>query len=243
MSSEMTWKERGNAHFKEGDLASAINCYTEGIKMQKSPVMSKNDDAAALWCNRAVVHAKMNDWGASLRDSECAILCREKFAKAFFRLGFAHLRLGQGDAACRVLKRGLGMTSPKSREASDLRGALVEAEAIVAEHQEETIAAAACNNSCAVADKVLVSVGFRSSHVKADMLPMYGRGLVAQRSLLKGEVIATVDRSHAMSIRGLSAHSEAAKRMAKFQTTSETRVTPKTEFAVLLLEVLIPGRS
>ncbi|XP_008941129.1 PREDICTED: tetratricopeptide repeat protein 12, partial [Merops nubicus] len=78
-------KEKGNVAFREGDYATAIQRYTEGLE--------KLRDKQELYTNRAQAYLKIHEYEKALRDCEWALKCNEKFVKAYFLMGKAHLAL------------------------------------------------------------------------------------------------------------------------------------------------------
>ncbi|NXI56413.1 TTC12 protein, partial [Chloroceryle aenea] len=78
-------KEKGNAAFRKGDYVTAIQRYTEGLEKLK--------DKQELYTNRAQAHLKMQQYEKALGDCEWALKCNEKYIKAYFLMGKAHLAL------------------------------------------------------------------------------------------------------------------------------------------------------
>ncbi|XP_013914442.1 PREDICTED: tetratricopeptide repeat protein 12, partial [Thamnophis sirtalis] len=76
-------KEKGNDAFSQGDYASAVQNYTEGLKKQK--------DMPALYTNRAQAYIKLQKYGKAIHDCSWALRCNEKCTKALFHMGKAYL--------------------------------------------------------------------------------------------------------------------------------------------------------
>uniref|UniRef100_A0A8C6XHW5 Uncharacterized protein n=1 Tax=Naja naja TaxID=35670 RepID=A0A8C6XHW5_NAJNA len=76
-------KEKGNDAFSQGDYASAVQNYTEGLKKQK--------DMPALYTNRAQAYIKLQKYEKAIDDCSWALRCDEKCTKALFHMGKAYL--------------------------------------------------------------------------------------------------------------------------------------------------------
>jgi tetratricopeptide (TPR) repeat protein len=71
-------KEIGNASYKEGNYANALEMYTSAIEL--CPTM------ALLWCNRSMCHAALGQWKESVSDAQSALKHDDKYEKAWYRL-------------------------------------------------------------------------------------------------------------------------------------------------------------
>lgn len=243
-------KKQGNSAFKSGNYEDAIAAYGKGIAAQENPIMNGPDDrdnAATLWSNTALAHAKAEQWGLSLRASECALLCDSCHSKATFRQATAYMRLGRGRAAVRAFKLGLSRIPKDDTEARGVwEAALSEAnevrerEAQRMTERKDAIEAQDCGGEASsLSELVLRSVGFDPNDVAAEILGGYGRSIVAQRSLKAGDVLANVSREHTLSAATLAAtRPEVAARMHSIQLDRRTRLAPQTELALLLMEQL-----
>ncbi|NXD85022.1 TTC12 protein, partial [Halcyon senegalensis] len=78
-------KEKGNEAFRKGDYVTAIQRYTEGLEKLK--------DKQELYTNRAQAYLKMQEYEKAIGDCEWALKCNEKYIKAYFLMGKAHLAL------------------------------------------------------------------------------------------------------------------------------------------------------
>lgn len=75
------YKEEGNKHFKAGNHAQAIECYTYATEMDpKNPV---------FFTNRSNAYYMMKKYDKSERDARKAIACKETWEKGHYRLGIA----------------------------------------------------------------------------------------------------------------------------------------------------------
>jgi len=73
------WKEKGNAAFKQGDHAKAIEYYTYATEMDpKNPI---------FFTNRSTAYFKMEKYDKSLRDANKAIKLDAKWPKGYYRKG------------------------------------------------------------------------------------------------------------------------------------------------------------
>ncbi|XP_075927443.1 tetratricopeptide repeat protein 12 isoform X1 [Petromyzon marinus] len=80
-------KERGNAAFREGDFASALALYSEGLDACR--------DLEVLYTNRAQTFLKLGRPAEALADCQWALRCNERSVKARVLMGKSHQALGQ----------------------------------------------------------------------------------------------------------------------------------------------------
>ncbi|XP_059685643.1 tetratricopeptide repeat protein 12 isoform X2 [Gavia stellata] len=78
-------KEKGNDAFRKGDYVIAVQRYTEGLEKLK--------DKQELYTNRAQAYLKLHEYEKAVGDCEWALKCNEKYIKAYFLMGKAHLAL------------------------------------------------------------------------------------------------------------------------------------------------------
>ncbi|KGL82293.1 Tetratricopeptide repeat protein 12, partial [Tinamus guttatus] len=78
-------KEKGNDAFRRGDYVTAVQKYTEGLEKLK--------DKQQLYTNRAQAYLKMHEYEKAIGDCNWALKCDEKYIKAYFLMGKAHLAL------------------------------------------------------------------------------------------------------------------------------------------------------
>jgi serine/threonine-protein phosphatase 5 len=74
--------------------------YSEAI-FCKVPAEKK----AIYYCNRAQTSIKTENYALALFDSKDAIKCNPKYAKAYYRLGSAHLAMNKMDEAVKQFKK------------------------------------------------------------------------------------------------------------------------------------------
>ncbi|ELW64259.1 Tetratricopeptide repeat protein 12 [Tupaia chinensis] len=82
---DQSLKEQGNEAFVKGDFETAIVRYSEGLEKLK--------DMKVLYTNRAQAYIKLGDYQKALVDCDWALKCDEKYTKAYFHMGKAHLAL------------------------------------------------------------------------------------------------------------------------------------------------------
>ncbi|NWV49547.1 TTC12 protein, partial [Daphoenositta chrysoptera] len=80
-------KEKGNAAFREGDFALAVQRYSEGLERLR--------DKQELYTNRAQAYMKLHEYEKAISDCEWALKCNKNCLKAYFLMGKAHLALQQ----------------------------------------------------------------------------------------------------------------------------------------------------
>ena len=88
-------KSQGNEWFKLAKYQKAIDCYTQSLELEKSPV---------VLCNRAFAYIKIELPGAALIDADEALQMDPGFAKAYYRKASAHIELGKHKEALKDLK-------------------------------------------------------------------------------------------------------------------------------------------
>ncbi|KAI7687293.1 Small glutamine-rich tetratricopeptide repeat-containing protein beta [Sarcoptes scabiei] len=78
-------KNQGNEFMESGQFANAVDAYTKAIEIDKTNPI--------YYCNRAAAHNKLNNYQASLNDSELAIQIDPTYSKAYCRMGLAYINL------------------------------------------------------------------------------------------------------------------------------------------------------
>jgi tetratricopeptide (TPR) repeat protein len=92
--------DEGNAFFRASDYTSALSSYSRAVSLAPST------NAKPL-SNRAIVHLKLKDAAAALRDAEAAIRCDPVFTKAYSTKGSALELLGRREEAMEAYRQGL----------------------------------------------------------------------------------------------------------------------------------------
>lgn len=88
-------KEEGNALFKAGHYAEAIQRYTEAIDLVQASPEPAAKELSAWLCNRALCHLKTESFGVAAMDARKAIELDPTNPKAYYRLGSSHVALGK----------------------------------------------------------------------------------------------------------------------------------------------------
>ena len=121
---DMLWEERmeaasryrdtGNAAFRGGEAAAALDAYAAGMSFIDDGMMAQlmgsyleesSTLKAALHSNAAAAALALGRADEALAQAAAALALAPKNAKALFRKGRAHAALGQDDAAREALRR------------------------------------------------------------------------------------------------------------------------------------------
>ena len=94
-------KEKGNEFFKAGDLAAALECYTEAIELCPSYV----EERAVFFANRAVVHRKFGSAADVEADCTAALALQPNHVKALLRRAQAREELEKMQEALDDMKK------------------------------------------------------------------------------------------------------------------------------------------
>ena len=94
-------KEKGNEFFKAGDLAAALECYTEAIELCPSYV----EERAVFFANRAVVHRKFGSAADVEADCTAALALQPNHVKALLRRAQAREELEKMQEALEDMKK------------------------------------------------------------------------------------------------------------------------------------------
>lgn len=117
-------KRQGNEAFKAKKYEEAILKYTAAIELDPSNHI--------LYSNRAMCHGALEAWTLALQDAQCAIrLSSGTFAKAYFHVARAELRLGDPEKAEATLLSALkkfDSTGQYPKEMNDCKALLEEVE-------------------------------------------------------------------------------------------------------------------
>lgn len=93
------YKEKGNDALKKGDMSTAINMYTEGIKLDSTNYV--------LYSNRCTAHLQQKNYASALEDAQKTIELNSAWAKGYLRCGQALYGLGKLEEAVETLNKGL----------------------------------------------------------------------------------------------------------------------------------------
>ena len=95
-------KERGNAHFKAGELPEALECYSEAIELAAP---TEVEEVGVFFANRAAVFARMGQHQAVCDDCDAALQRQPGYVKALLRRAHAREALDQVRVRVRVRVR------------------------------------------------------------------------------------------------------------------------------------------
>ena len=95
-------KERGNAHFKVGELPQALECYSEAIELAAP---TEVDEVGVFFANRAAVFSRMGQHQAVCDDCDSALQRQPGYVKALLRRAQAKEALDQPSEALADMKK------------------------------------------------------------------------------------------------------------------------------------------
>ncbi|RHZ25453.1 hypothetical protein DYB37_003220 [Aphanomyces astaci] len=96
-------KEDGNMHFKQGEFAAAVNCYSRSL--------SYNPRNPIVLSNRAMAHLKLQQFGKAKADCTAALAVDGGYVKSLVRRASARNALGKHHAAFADLENALKLDS------------------------------------------------------------------------------------------------------------------------------------
>ncbi|RHY12826.1 hypothetical protein DYB25_011732 [Aphanomyces astaci] len=96
-------KEDGNMHFKQGEIAAAVNCYSRSL--------SYNPRNPIVLSNRAMAHLKLQQFGKAEADCTAALAVDGGHVKSLVRRASARNALGKHHAAFADLESALKLDS------------------------------------------------------------------------------------------------------------------------------------
>jgi len=103
-------KERGNAHFKNGEFPEAVKAYTEAIShAPEDPVM---------YSNRAAAYMKLGEYPTALRDCDKCLELNPNFVKGYSRKGTCHFFMKEYHKAMEAYDKGHSV-DPTNQECID----------------------------------------------------------------------------------------------------------------------------
>mmetsp|Transcript_8956 Transcript_8956/g.18072 ORF Transcript_8956/g.18072 Transcript_8956/m.18072 type:complete len:226 (+) Transcript_8956:24-701(+) len=97
-------KDRGNVHFKAGELPEALECYSEAIELAAP---TEVDEVGIFFANRAAVFARMGQHQAVCDDCDAALQRQPEYVKALLRRAQAREALDQPSEALADMKKAL----------------------------------------------------------------------------------------------------------------------------------------
>ncbi len=108
----LSFKERGNEHFKAAQFESAIECYTSAIAAAPLDATER----AVFFANRAACYAKIGEHDGVVEDCTEALSVQPEYTKALLRRAHAKEQLDQPHEALEDAKRALEL-EPDNKEA------------------------------------------------------------------------------------------------------------------------------
>ncbi|KAF5834540.1 Metallo-dependent phosphatase-like protein [Dunaliella salina] len=98
-------KQAGNTHFRDKKYQHAIDSYTQSLEHQEN---------AAVLCNRALCHSKLEEYGSAVADATRALELDPTFIKAYYRRGDANFALGKCKLALKDLRSEAELVLPSN---------------------------------------------------------------------------------------------------------------------------------
>ncbi|KAH8828230.1 phosphoprotein phosphatase [Flagelloscypha sp. PMI_526] len=159
----LDFKAQAASAFKQHNFAKAAELYGDAIEL--------NGGDATLWCNRAYMRIKLEEFGYAIADCNQAIKINPKYSKAFYRRATCHLQTLKPRDAVKDLKKvlalepenvtvkdQLSMTQKLIRKIDFEKAIEVEGEADAVERCLEIIAEGGCDVDASYAGPVLPMV-------------------------------------------------------------------------------------
>ncbi|KAM7448655.1 Stress-induced-phosphoprotein 1 [Porites harrisoni] len=112
-------KDQGNTHLQAGDLAKAVECYTEAISLDPSNHV--------FYSNRSAAYAKDKKYEQALADAKKCVELKPDWGKGYSRLGAALSFLGRHDEAEKAYTKGLQLDPNNAQLKSGLEDAKAQA--------------------------------------------------------------------------------------------------------------------
>lgn len=109
-------KEQGNVHFKQGEFALAVECYSDAISFSDptaEPGSADGKQLAIYYANRAACYLSLNELEAAVHDCTDAIDYDPEYTRAWQRRCTASERRGKYSEALEDCKKLLELTPEK----------------------------------------------------------------------------------------------------------------------------------
>jgi tetratricopeptide (TPR) repeat protein len=106
------YKASGNKAMAAGAFSKAMRQYSRALELDPSN--------AILYSNRSATHFNLRQFAESLEDAESAILCDEKWWKAYKRKGLALIHMQRYEEAIEALEQGLEIIGKNSEMEKNL---------------------------------------------------------------------------------------------------------------------------
>ena len=110
---ELEAKDRGNAHYRRGDFAEAVRCYTRCVAL--------NPRSVVAYSNRAMAQIKLKHYAKALSDCDSALRIDPDHVKSLSRRGTAHNSLGCHSLALYDFGRALELAPQNKQLRADVR--------------------------------------------------------------------------------------------------------------------------
>lgn len=136
-------KNKGNEHFKAGDMLAAITLYEEAIRLDPGN--------ALLYTNCAQAHLKLGAYESALERCDIAIRADEKCVKAHLRRGIALRSMGEYKEAVKAFKQAK-MLAPSAKEKKAMDRHIDETKVAQEIAESEVAVAEALNEEARVGD-------------------------------------------------------------------------------------------
>lgn len=108
-------KVQGNEFIAANKPEKALECYGKAINLDPS--------SAIYFCNRAAAHSMLGDHFGALEDAKQSCRLNPNYAKAYNRLGKAHLALGEPEDAIAAFTKALEIDPKDSNVKTSLESA------------------------------------------------------------------------------------------------------------------------
>lgn len=187
-----TCKSEGNTALKKQNLAQAHRSYTEGLKIARLPIVTKNSPGLArdICRNRALVNMLLNQHDEAKTDAKASLIGgkdqadKELDAKAYSRAGTAAYNLGEYEEAKSLFEEQLKLApGDKIATANLKRIALRLSEQETGEYNMKKIRAGLSR------DRPGADAATFVGSVEVKNSPGRGRGLFASADIPKGALI------------------------------------------------------
>ena len=129
-------KERGNEHFKKGELPEALECYSEAIELAAP---TEAGEVGVFFANRAAVFARMGQHQAVCDDCDAALARQPEYVKALVRRAQAREALDQPSEALADMKRALEIEPGAKAAAAAVPRLQAAADAKLEQQKEEML--------------------------------------------------------------------------------------------------------
>ena len=110
---ELEAKDRGNAHYRRGDFAEAVRCYTRCVAL--------NPRSVVAYSNRAMAQIKLKHYAKAVSDCDSALRIDPDHVKSLSRRGTAHNSLGCHSLALYDFGRALELAPQNKQLRADVR--------------------------------------------------------------------------------------------------------------------------